>query len=248
MDQITAVIITLNEERNIGRCLYSLKGVADEVIVIDSFSADGTQKICEERGARFVQQEWQGYSRTKNAGNELATHDFILSIDADEALSEELRTSILAVKAQGLQGAYSFNRLANYCGKWIKHCGWYPDKKVRIFPKGKAEWKGDHVHEELVISPDVHINWLSGDLHHYSYYTRIEHRERAMNYARLGAEKVRYKRGLGVKILLSPPFRFFQMFVLQGGILDGKAGFDICRITAWEVMMKYKLGLRAPSA
>lgn len=248
MDQITAVIITLNEERNIGRCLDSLQGVADEVVVIDSFSVDGTQKICAERDVRFVQQEWQGYSRTKNAGIDLATHSYILSIDADEALSEELRTAILSVKVQGLQGAYSFNRLANYCDKWIKHCGWYPDIKVRIFPKGKGKWKGDHVHEELTLPPAENINWLSGDLYHYSYYTRIEHRERAMKYARLGAEKVRNKRGLGIKILLSPPFRFFQMFVLQGGFLDGKAGFDICRITAWEVMMKYKLGLRAPSA
>lgn len=248
MDQITAVIITLNEERNIGRCLDSLKRVADELIVIDSFSSDRTEKICKERGARFVEKEWQGYSRTKNAGNDLATHPFILSIDADEALSIELQESIREEKTKGLHGVYGFNRLTNYCGKWIKHCGWYPDKKVRLFQKGMAEWKGDHVHEELMLSPGLQIEWLNGDLHHYSYYTRIEHRERAMQYARLGAEKIKHKRGLGLKLLLSPPFRFFQMYVLQRGFLDGKAGFDICRITAWEVMMKYKLGIRGPSA
>ena len=187
-------------------------------------------------------------SRTKNVGNELASHNYILSIDADEALSNELKEALVEEKAQGLKGAYGFNRLTNYCGKWIRHCGWYPDKKIRLFPKDSAEWRGAHVHEELVISPDIDTTWLKEDLLHFSYYTVIEHRERAMKYARLGAEKVKNKRGLGLKILFSPPFRFFQMYILQSGFLDGKAGFDICRITAWEVRMKYKLGLRAPGA
>jgi len=248
MNRISAVIITLNEERNIARCLESLKGLVDEIIVVDSFSTDGTEQLCKEYGSRFVQQEWRGYSATKNAGNEMAEHDFILSIDADEAISDELRKALLEIKEQGLKGAYGFNRLTNYCGKWIRHCGWYPDKKVRLFPKGQANWQGDHVHEELVLSPALTTTWLNANLLHFSYYTIIEHRERAMKYARLGAEKVKHKRGLGLKLMLSPLFRFFQMYVLKAGFLDGKAGFDICRITAWEVKMKYQLGVKATSA
>ena len=245
---ISAVIITYNEERNIGRCLESLAGVVDEVIIIDSYSTDRTEKICVDHGATFIQREWQGYSKTKNKGNAMANNEFILSIDADEAISPELKAAIQDAKESGLSGAYGFNRLTNYCGKWIHHCGWYPDKKIRLFPKDLAKWEGDHVHEELVLNEEVDNRWLKGDLHHFSYYTTIEHRERALKYARLGAKKLINWRGLGVKLLFSPAFRFIQMFILQRGFLDGKAGFDICRITSWEVAQKYKLAIRAKHA
>ena len=128
MPKLSAVIITKNEERNIGRCLESLAGVVDETVVVDSFSEDKTREICELfEGVRFIEHEWMGYSDTKNHANSLASNDYILSLDADEELSEELREEILGIK-RGLNEnvAFSLNRLTNYCGHWIRHSGWHP--------------------------------------------------------------------------------------------------------------------------
>lgn len=237
---ITAVIITLNEARNIGRCLESLTGVADEIIVLDSHSTDATAELCRAHGVRFIPTDWQGYAATKNHGNALATHPYVLSMDADEALSPELRTSILAVKPH-LQGVYGFHRLAFYCGKPIRHGGWYPDTKLRLFPKDKARWQGDFVHETMVADAGQAQTLLAGDLLHYTYYTVEEHRTRARKYAALAAASMRGRgrAGLWMKFLLSPPWRFVQMYVLKAGFLDGWAGWQIARITAQEVAWKY---------
>lgn len=239
--KISAVIITKNEEKNIGRCLESLKGVADEILVLDSFSTDRTRDICAEYGVNFMEVEWMGYSKTKNFGNDSATGDYILSLDADEALSDTLRKSILNVKDQ-LSGGYEFNRLNHYAGKPVKCCGWYPDKKLRLFPKGMAEWKGDFVHEELMPKPDLKIEFLPGDLLHFTYASKADHEARAEKYANLAAEKLAQsgKRGLAIKAIFSPIFRFFKMYVLKGGMFAGKEGYWIAAITSREVRMKYR--------
>lgn len=246
--RISAVIITKNEARNIGRCLESLQGLADEVIVVDTFSEDGTQEICLELGAKVVEKEWLGYAATKNFANGLATGDYVLSMDADEALSETLRASILGLKGN-LQGVYQFNRLAFYCGQPIRHGGWYPDRKVRLFPKGGAQWEGAYVHEALVPDPALSNTWLKGDLLHYTYYTVDEHVERAKKYAALAAEKLksRSKASLRMKALFSPTWRFVQMYCLKLGFLDGKRGYQIAAITAREVGWKYRGALRKAS-
>jgi glycosyltransferase involved in cell wall biosynthesis len=237
---ISAVIITHNEERNIGRCLESLRGIADEVIVLDGHSSDRTIEICRAHGVQPIAQEWLGYARTKNLGNAMASHEYILSIDADEAVSPELRRSILAVKGD-LKGAYRFSRLAFYCGKPIVHCGWYPDVKLRLFPKGRARWEGGHVHEELRPDPGLPVVQLEGDLLHYTYYQVSEHRERARRYAALAADKLRArgKAGLLLKAAFSPVWRFLLMYFLRMGFLDGWRGWRICSITAQEVFRKY---------
>lgn len=249
----SAVIITLNEERNIGRCLSSLNGVVDEIVVVDNGSKDRTQAICEEHGARFIHQKWLGYGQQKNLANEQATGDYILSLDADEELSEKLKTEVLRVKAEeGLNPSvrpikvYGFNRLTNYCGKWVKHGGWYPDKKIRLFPKGTAKWNENKVHEDLELIGDPEVIWLKGDLLHYSYYTIEEHEARAKKYAELGAQKLidRKKKNLGLKAILSPIVRFIKMYIIQGGFLDGKAGYHIARITSKEVKMKYRMAAK----
>lgn len=247
--KISAIVITKNEERNIRRCLASLQGVAEEVIVLDSFSEDETRDICEEFGVRFVQQEWLGFSATKNRGNEMATHPYILSLDADEMLTTELRNSILEVK-KNPQGAYSFNRLAFYCGKPIKHCGWYPDRKLRLFPKGKASWQGEYVHEQLTADPDVKVTHLQGDLLHFSYYSIRDHESRARRYSDLASQGLvdRSAVSLQLKSLFSPIYRFFKMYVLRLGFLDGSNGYQICRITAMEVRLKYKKALALKKA
>lgn len=237
---ISAVIITKNEERNIRRCLESLQGVADEIIVLDSHSTDGTKAICAEFGVRFVEQDWLGYATTKNQGNSLATHDFVLSLDADEALSPTLREAILAVKPK-LENVYSFNRLTIYCGQEIRHCGWYPDRKPRLFRKGAAAWEGAYVHETLVPKADVPVQQLKGDLLHYSYYSIGEHVTRTNKYAELAAQRLVEggKSGLLFKALFSPGFRFFKNYVLRLGFLDGFYGLVICTVSSWEVFLKY---------
>jgi glycosyltransferase involved in cell wall biosynthesis len=240
MTQISAIIITLNEERNIKRCIASLDGIVDEIVVIDSGSSDKTKAICEEHGARFVHNDWAGYSGQKNFANAQAQFPYIYSIDADEALSEDLRNSILAAKALGLSGIYKHNRITNYCGKWIKHLGWYPDVKVRLFP-ASTRWEGE-IHEQLVFEGNPSESVLAGDLLHYSYNNATEHRERADKYSILTAKKMfdAGKKANPVKPFLSSVARFFSMYFIRLGFLDGGAGFRISAISAQSNAVKYR--------
>ncbi|MEM6348376.1 MAG: glycosyltransferase [Bacteroidota bacterium] len=236
---ITAVIITFNEAQNIARCLASLEGVADEIIVVDSGSTDDTAEICAQFGVNFVTRAWEGYAKTKNYGNSLARFPFILSLDADEALSEELRNSILAVKPN-LEGAYRFARLTHYCDQAIRYGGWYPDEKIRLFPKEKARWEGDFVHENLALSEGQKITRLSGDLLHYSFHEPEDHQKRLVHYARLAADKM-YAQGKPPTIFkqwLSPFWRWFKMYILKSGWRDGKAGWQIAMGSAKAMRLR----------
>ena len=140
MIQLSAVIITFNEERNIGRCIDSLQGIADDIVVVDSFSSDKTKEICLSKNVRFVEHAFDGHIEQKNWAITQAKHPHILSLDADEALDEVLKKSILEVKQNFTQDAYQMNRITNYCGQWIKHCGWYPDTKLRLWDSSKGYW------------------------------------------------------------------------------------------------------------
>lgn len=243
MKTISAVIITLNEERNIGRCLASVKDLVDEMIVVDARSKDRTVAICESFGARVIQRPWEGYSKSKNWANQQASSDYVLSVDADEALSPELHRSLLNAKRAGLDGVYKFNRLTNYCGAWIRHCGWYPDCKPRLFPKNAAEWRGDFVHESLHFSSDPKITWLPGDLLHYSYYSMDDHLKRIARYATLQAQKLKAqgKRANSLRTLLAPGWKFFYTYIVKRGFLDGRSGFVISKLSALSVREKYRL-------
>lgn len=240
--RISATIITLNEERNIGRCIKSLKPVVDEIIVLDAFSNDRTEEICNELNVVFEQREWEGYSASKNYLNSKASYEYILSIDADEALDERLQGAILAIKTEENPGVYSVNRMTNYCGKWIKNSGWYPDVKVRLFPKEGSVWQGAHVHEELEFPANLHVEQLEGHLEHYSYYSYKDHRQRADKYSALTALKMyeRGKRASVFKPYLSAIGRFIAMYFLKKGFLDGKMGFKIAQISAQSNVFKYK--------
>lgn len=242
MPELSAVIITLNEERNIGRCIDSLKEVADEVIVVDSGSKDRTEEICREKGARFEFNAWIGYIEQKNYANSLAKHDHILSIDADEALSDELRTSILRVKEQFEADAYEMNRLTNYCGKWIRHGGWYPDRKLRLFHRGKYEWGGEPIHEQMVKkSGSTTVMHLKGDLLHFSYYTIAQHVAQANHFTNMTATLAvqRGKKAGILKIIFSPLVKFIRDYFIRLGFLDGYYGYVVCRISAQATFMKY---------
>ncbi len=237
---ISAVIITYNEQHNIRRCIESIMTVVDEIIVVDSFSTDKTKDICKEFNVRFFSKEWEGYSETKNFGNQQCKYEYILSLDADEALSEELTNSILSVK-ENLNGAYKFNRLTNYSGKWIYHCGWYPDVKIRLFPKNKSYWVGDYVHEILETDKDVSITPLKGNLLHFAYRNKKEHLEKIKKYSSLHAEKM-FAENIKfnpLKLIVAPAIKFIMDYFIHKGFLDGKAGFTICRISAKAVFLKY---------
>lgn len=232
----------MNEERNIGRLLKSVEAIADEVIVLDSYSTDKTEAICTEYGAKFIQEKWQGYAATKNLANSKAANEWIFSIDADEEVDEKLAAAILNEKQAGFKGLYLVNRLTNYCGKWIKHSTWYPDKKVRIFPKSKSKWTGEFVHEELEFSEKLEEKELTGHLNHYSYYDHKDHRARADKYSVLTAQKLNAEgKTVGpLKPYISCVGRFITMFILNLGILDGWMGFKIAQISGLSNIVKYK--------
>ena len=226
--KISAVIITFNEQEHIGACIRSLQGVVDEVLVVDSHSTDDTVSISEALGAKVISVKWQGYAETKNVGNQNAINNIILSIDADEELSEELCGSILAQKALGfrIEYVYKFNRLNNYCGQWIKYAGWYPDTKVRIFHKLNAKWEGE-VHEELVYTNTVTQKHLTGDLLHYSIKDKEDHIARIHKYNKLARKYP--TRMIGY---LSAISTFVKLYIIKLGFLDGKLGYQLCLISA----------------
>jgi len=241
MIKISAIVITKNEERNIARCLQSIQGIVDDVVVVDSFSTDRTKEICLEYGVRFVEQEWLGYGEQKNAGNRLALYDHILSIDADEELSPELQKSILAVKESWTHDAYSFNRLNIYCGKPIKSCGWYPDKKIRLWDRKKGGWNNSLVHELMELQKGTTIKHLKGDIVHHTYNTIEQHVEKIQRYSSLWAEQAlkKHKKVSGFKLLAVYPLRFFSSYILRLGILDGVYGLIVSKMIAYEAFLKY---------
>ena len=242
MDKISAVIITFNEERNIARCLQSLQGVADEIIVVDSGSTDKTEEICKKFEVKFIFQEWLGYGEQKNFANSFAKFDYILSLDADEELSDTLKKSILDAKQNFTADVYCVNRLTNYCGKkWIKHCGWYPDTKIRLWKKGKAEWNTDKVHERLIIKSGVTTPLLKGDILHYTYYSIVEHISVVNQYTTLFAEGyyAKNKRTTILKIMFAPFWGFLRDYFFRKGFMDGYYGFVICIIASFSTFLKY---------
>jgi glycosyltransferase involved in cell wall biosynthesis len=240
--KLSVIIITLNEERNIARAIISVKDIADEILVLDSHSTDRTPEIVKELGAELIPKDWEGYAETKNFGNALSKNEYVLSLDADEAVDDELKQEILLLKQSGFEGVYNINRKTNYCGKWIKHSSWYPDWKYRIFPKSRARWKGAYVHEELDVDEGVQLNHLKGHLEHYSYYSYQEHRLRADKYSRLTAKKLHQR---GKKTYLFEPYisglgKFITCYILKLGVLDGGKGFKIAQISAKANIVKYK--------
>ncbi|MCL3780374.1 glycosyltransferase family 2 protein [Prolixibacteraceae bacterium JC049] len=238
MPTISAVIITYNEAANISRCLQSLTDIADETIIVDAFSQDDTVSISNKFDVNLFQRKWDDYSSAKNFGNQKATKDYILSIDADEALSSELRQSLLQLKTQPIQPeqVFQFNRRNFYCGKWIKHCGWYPDTKIRLWLNKTAHWEGI-VHEKLNFSNPVKKVHLEGDLLHYTYNSVEHHKQKLQKYAKLGASK--QKHSSIIKAIIHASFCFLRVYIFKLGILDGIYGFSIAKLSSYETFLKH---------
>ncbi len=243
MVQISAVIITFNEEKNIARCLESLKNSVDEIVVVDSFSKDKTEEICLSYGVKFVSHVFEGHIEQKNWAITQAANPYILSLDADEALDDTLKKSISKIKENWTHDAYSMNRLTNYCGKWIHHCGWYPDKKLRLWDSRKGQWGGDNPHDKYeLFEPNSVIQQLDGDILHYSYYTREDHYKQVTYFTDI-LSKAQFKKGKKAPIIIlifSPIVKFIRDYFFKLGFLDGMAGFTICRISAYATYTKYK--------
>lgn len=240
---ISAVIITHNEEDNILRCLNSVQDVVDEIVVVDSFSTDQTEEICKKFDVKFVKQQWLGYSEQKNFANSLAANDWILSVDADEALTDELKHSVLKYKNKHVHPSvvFSMNRLTNYCGHWIHHCGWYPDRKIRLWNRKVGKWQGE-IHETLVFSTEIKEKVLKGDLLHYSFENAYDYEEQQFKFAKMRGEHY-FKKGkkhAGFYMKVSPIFSFIQNYFFKLGFLDGADGLKICCTTAKATRLKYR--------
>jgi glycosyltransferase involved in cell wall biosynthesis len=241
MPKISAVIITLNEEQFIGQCLKSLEDVADEIIVVDSFSTDATEDICRKHNARFIKHAFEGYVEQKNFAVSLAAYPYVLSLDADEALSDELKKSILKIKDNPESDGYYFNRCNNYCGKWIKHSRWYPDRHLRLFSSAKGKWVGTNPHDRFMLNPGCRSALLKGDLKHWNYSSFEEHIDKMNRLSTLIANEY-FKAGKKAgpcTASLHCLWSFFRSFILRAGFLDGYIGYVGCSITAYTCFLKY---------
>ena len=243
MIKLSVVIITFNEEKNIERCLTSVKEIADEIVVLDSFSKDKTQAICERYGVNFFQHAFDGHIQQKNRAVTYAKNSHVLSLDADEALDETLVKSIMAIKSNFNKDGYYMNRLTNYCGHWVRNCGWYPDKKLRLWDKAKGEWTGINPHDKYeLFEGDKNAGYLKGDILHYSYYT-IEDHYKQVDYFTSIASKAYFEKGKRAplfKLIINPIAKFIDHYFLKLGFLDGHAGFLISKISAYATYLKYK--------
>jgi glycosyltransferase involved in cell wall biosynthesis len=240
--KLSATIICFNEEEKISRCIESLKEVADEIIVVDSYSTDKTPEIVKELSIRlpitFIQNPFDGHIEQKNFALDQTTHDWVISLDADEALSDELRESIKSANFKGV--GYRFNRLTNYNGFWVKHCGWYPDTKLRLVQKSNARWEGVNPHDILKIKVG-HEDFLKGDLLHYSYDSITDHIDQTNRFTTISA-KASFQNGVRsslFKIISRPVLKFMKDYFLKAGFLDGRYGLIICTINALSAFLKY---------
>jgi glycosyltransferase involved in cell wall biosynthesis len=242
MPKISAVIITYNEEFFIDKCLSSIEGIADEIVVVDSFSTDATEEICKKHNVRFIKHHFEGYRDQKNYALKLATHKNILSLDADEALSDNLRESILTIKDKWKYDGYRFNRRSNFCGKWIRYSEWYPDRQLRLFHADDGKWGELNLHEKFMMSNGASIGKLKGDLLHWPFTSLEDHTEKMQRYALIGAEEF-YKSGKKANIFtpyIHFLWGFFRSYIIKGGFLDGPDGYRICSLYAKSTLKKYK--------
>lgn len=241
MIKLSVVIITLNEEDTIERCILSVKDIADEILVVDSLSSDKTVEIAKRLGAKIILQPFTDYVQQRVIATNAASNDWIYSIDADEELSHILKQNILKIKEHPKFNHYNHNRCTNYCGKWIKHGKWYPDKKLRLFNRTKGQWQGVRVHEYWQPNTNEQAGHLTGDLLHYSFNSISDHIKQIEKFSDLSA-RVAVDKGKNcsiLKIWLVPKWKFFSDYFMRTGFLDGYWGYMVCRLSAMETRIKY---------
>jgi glycosyltransferase involved in cell wall biosynthesis len=237
--KITATLITYNEESNIAAALETLAW-ADEIIVVDSESADRTAEIASRYAQKVIVNKWPGYAAQKNFAGDQASHDWVFSLDADERVSEELAAEIKRLKETGAPNiaAFEMPRRAFYLGRWIRHSGWYPDFKVRLYDRRRCRWQGEFVHESVI--PDGEVGRLRGDLLHFTVRSVSEHHQRIDRYTTLAAQQAfaQRKRASLLSLVISPPLTFLRSYLLKLGFLDGVQGLAIAFFAAYYVFLK----------
>jgi glycosyltransferase involved in cell wall biosynthesis len=237
--KITATIITLNEERNIARAIESLR-CCDEIVIVDSGSVDRTMELAQNLGVKVIEAGWLGYAAHNNWAAEPSANDWILSLDADEALSEALEAEIWTLKKSGPRyDAYTMPRLARYLGKWILHSGWYPDRKIRLYHREKAKWVGEFVHESVQASGRV--GHLQSNSLHFTCVSLSEHLKTLDRYTTLAAQEIASRRVRPPlhRLLLDPCWTFVRTYFVQRGFLDGHEGLVIAYMAAFYTFLKY---------
>ncbi len=241
MVKISVTIITFNEAKNIARCIASVEGLADEILVVDSFSTDETKSICMDLGVKFIENTFQGHIEQKNFALEQAEHDYVLSLDADECLDEVLKQNILKAKENWSGEGYYFNRLTNYCGQWIRHCGWYPDKKLRLLDKRVGKWGGSNPHDIIQMNEGTKQTYLEGNILHYSYDSISSHIDQTNKFTTIAAKEAfnRGKRSSLLKPTSRGVLKFLRDYFFKRGFLDGRYGLIICSINALSAFLKY---------
>ncbi len=238
--KISATIITFNEEERIEGAIKSLLNLVDEIVIVDSFSQDNTIKIAKKYPVKIYQRKWTGYADQRNFTLEKASFPWILNIDADERVSSELRNEILNLKDKEPDcDGFSIPRLTYYLGRWIHHCGWYPDRKIRLFRKEMAHWEGNFIHEELIFKGKV--KKLKYSIHHFTYRNIEEHLNQINKYSSLGARKlyVKRKRAKLYHFIFFPFFRFIKSYVFKLGFLDGFPGLVISVLNGYYIFLRY---------
>lgn len=242
MNACSVVIISFNEEKNIARCIESIKEIADEIVVVDSLSTDATKEVCIKHNARFIEQPFLGYIEQKNFALRQAKCDYVLSLDADEAISSELLQSIKQLKQQGFtKNGYTMNRSNYFCGKFIQHGTWYPDKKLRLFNRNKGNWGGINPHDKVIIHSNTSIQHLQGNILHYTYNNLEELISQTNKFTTIQAKAMfaAGKKSNIFKLLFNPVVAFISGYIIKLGFLDGYNGFIIARAVAYSTMLKY---------
>lgn len=251
MQQLSAVIISLNEERNLENCILSIQAIADEIVLLDSYSTDATLAIAKKYNCHIVQEQFIGFGPQKNKAIALASHDWILSIDADECLSDTLQASIQTWKQNTpTHSLYSMNRLTNYAGHWIRFGGWYPDTLLRLFNRQYAQFSSAIVHEEIVFEKGMQLKKLKGDILHYSFPYIITHLRKIVKYSSIGAASdiENGKSCSYIKYKLVPIWIFITQYIIKLGCLDGRAGWKVSYYSALAAKRKYGLIRKAIKA
>jgi glycosyltransferase involved in cell wall biosynthesis len=244
MDQgqldISAVVITYNEEKNIRRCLQSLAW-AREIVVVDSGSTDATVQIAREYTDRVLSHPFEGYVRQKNFALDQAAREWVLSVDADEVVTPELLACIREVwpRERDRYDGFTVNRLSCFSGKWIRHCGWYPDRKLRLFRRSQGRWEGEELHEKVRL--EGRVKDLNADLRHYTYESLSQNVEKIQRYSTIFAV-AQHKRGRRASLpalLVRPAAKFLKTYILKLGLLDGRHGLILSGTAAFYVFLKY---------
>ncbi len=242
MQRLSVVIICKNGAKVIGETIKSFSGLTDDILVFDNGSTDGTKEIVKQSNVRLVEGSWEGFGKTRNKANAFARYDWILSLDADEAIDEELKESLLKYDLSDEKMVFKF-KFKNFLGnKWLRFGEWGDDKHIRLFNRKKIKWDDADVHESLLLPKDVKVISVAGYVLHKTAANFSEYQSKMENYAALNTEKYfkQQKRPVSLKMFFSAIFSFIKNYFFKLGFLDGATGYHCARINARYTFLKYK--------